>query len=354
VTLQLVASVLDRLRDTLPIYGLHLRFATADAAGSTWKAFNSMAEHPVSKVIPSELRGKYPLIDYAIKIIHECPVSGSLIILLPDMPHLVKCIVTSLELSSRKDSKRDLKYGKCFLNLYMVERVWRALGGGTSQLQESKLTTSHFDKNAFSRMNVALAMQVLSATVAAMIRRAIAATDVALPSRNKGVYNSLAYLCKNMNSLIDICNGRHGAHTPDNASVRQHELLRVLEWFSRWKKLHDERVAIEEATEYNFFAHETWRCIQSLILAHVAIIQLYCVEKSESINPRVINTDVVEWFFGDARSMVGGATNKLRAKAANAADRKAGAFNRGRHGVVGNNKSGTDSVFKREQNRFNA
>ena len=68
----------------------------------------------------------------------------------------------------------------------------------------------------------------------------------------------------------------------------------------------------------------------------------------------MINTDVVEWFFGDAWSMVGGATNKLRAKAANAADRKAGAFNRGRHGVVGNNKSGTDSVFKGEQNRFNA
>jgi hypothetical protein len=70
--------------------------------------------------------------------------------------------------------------------------------------------------------------------------------------------------------------------------------------------------------------------------------------------PRVINTDVVEWFFGDARSMVGGSTNKLRAKAADAADRKAGAFNRGKHGVLGNNKSGEDTVFKREANRFNA
>ena len=52
--------------------------------------------------------------------------------------------------------------------------------------------------------------------------------------------------------------------------------------------------------------------------------------------------------------MVGGATNKLRAKAANAANRKASAFNRGRHGVVGNNKSGAADVFKREQKRFNA
>ena len=65
---QLVASIHDWLCDTLPIYGLHLRFVTADAAGSTWKVFDSMAAHPVSKVIPSELRCKYELIDYSIKI----------------------------------------------------------------------------------------------------------------------------------------------------------------------------------------------------------------------------------------------------------------------------------------------
>jgi hypothetical protein len=332
-----------------------MRFATADAAGLTWKAFDSMAEHPVSQVIPTELRKEYPAVDYSLKIIHECPVSGDYIILLPDMPHLVKCIVTSLELSSRKNSKRDLKYGKCHLNLHMIETVWRSLGGGTSQLQESKLTTSHFDKNAFSRMNVALAMQILSATVTLMIRRAIAADDVVLSTRNKGVYNSLAYLCENMNILIYICNGKNGVqHTPENGQERQRELLRILEWFSMWKKLHNERVEIGKATEYKLFADETWRCIQSLILAHVCIIQLYCIEKKETIKPRVINTDVVEWFFGDARSMVGGSTNKLRAKAADAADRKAGAFNRGKHGVLGNNKSGEDTVFKREANRFNA
>ena len=68
----------------------------------------------------------------------------------------------------------------------------------------------------------------------------------------------------------------------------------------------------------------------------------------------MINTDVVEWFFGNARSMVGGTTNKLQAKSANVANRKAGAVNRGRYGVVENSKSGTKSVFKREQNRFNA
>ena len=71
----------------------------------------------------------------------------------------------------------------------------------------------------------------------------------------------------------------------------------------------------------------------------MAIIQLHCAKKQVVINPRVVNTDVVEWFFGDTCSMVGGATNKLRVKVANAADKKASAFNKGWHGVVSNNKS---------------
>jgi hypothetical protein len=101
------------------------------------------------------------------------------------------------------------------------------------------------------------------------------------------------------------------AHTPDKDSECQHKLLWILEWFFQWNKLHDERITIKETTEYFLFADEMWGYIQLLVLAHVAIIQLYCIEKGVSINPRVINTDVVEWFFGDARSMVGGATNKL-------------------------------------------
>ena len=97
---------------------------------------------------------------------------------------------------------------------------------------------------------------------------------------------------------------------------------------------------------------ETWNCIQALILAHVGMIQIYCIEKKQSLNPRVVNTDVVEWFFGDARSMVGGATNRLGVRGFDAADRKSSAFNRGRHGVVGNNKSGKDAIFQRNRDRI--
>ncbi len=40
-----------------------------------------------------------------------------------------------------------------------------------------------------------------------------------------------------------------------------------------------------------------------------------------------MNTDTAEWFFGDARQMVGGSTNKLAAAGFDCADKKASTFN---------------------------
>jgi len=55
---------------------------------------------------------------------------------------------------------------------------------------------------------------------------------------------------------------------------------------------------------------------------------LDCIEKREPINKGVINTNVVEWYFGDTRNIVGNTTNKLRAKPVITPDRKADALNR--------------------------
>ena len=164
------------------------------------------------------------------------------------------------------------------------------------------------------------------------------------------MYTHLADLCENWNFVVDICNSRDGAHSPENARDRQMVLLDVLSWFTKWEKIHLAAVQKGEATEFNFFAQETWFCIRSLILAHVCAIQIYCVEGGQSINPRSMNTDVVEWFFGDGRQMVGGSTNKMTARQWNHAGFKAAAFNAGKHNLVGNNKTGQD-IFGR-QKRF--
>ena len=163
-----------------------------------------------------------------------------------------------------KSSKRSIKLGKCPTNIKMTEVIWLETGGATGQFHSTKLTIYHFDQNAHSRMNVSLAMQLFSASVAAMIRDAIKDEEVRLPFENRNIYNHLADLCQYWDVVVDICNGRDGPHSPDNASDRQHMLLHILNWFTKWRALHDDLVEEGKATEYNFFADETWFCIRAL------------------------------------------------------------------------------------------
>ena len=126
--------------------------------------------------------------------------------------------------------------------------------------------------------------------------------------------------------------------------------LRHLPGFlSRWEELHDKRVKKKHATDYIFFANETWFCIKSLLLlGHITVMHIYCVIKGESIIPQTMNTDRVEWFFGDARQMVGGSTNKLTAAGFDRADKKASTFNAAKLYLVSNNSTG-DNIFGRNK-----
>ena len=83
-------------------------------------------------------------------------------------------------------------------------------------------------------------------------------------------------------------------------------------------------------------------------MAHITVIQIYCVMNGNSISLRTMNTDTVEWFFGDARQMVGGSTNKLTAAGFNRADKKASTFNAAKFSLVGNNSTG-DNIFGRNK-----
>ena len=103
--------------------------------------------------------------------------------------------------------------------------------------------------------------------------------------------------------------------------------------------MHDKNVLQGVATEYKFFANETWFCIKALLLAHVGAILLFCIDMKVSINPRVMNTDKVEHFSGDDRQFIGGSTEKMSARGLRYAAARLTACNNGRHNVHGNNKT---------------
>ncbi len=112
-------------------------------------------------------------VDFGVKYLMTDPVTNEWIVFLPNMPHLTKKIVTSFELSSSKTSKRNLMKGKVPINMQMIHEIWLKCNGASGQLQSTKLTSRHFDKNAYSCMNVKLATQLLSQSTVKMIRYAI-------------------------------------------------------------------------------------------------------------------------------------------------------------------------------------
>ena len=342
VTPAVITSIMISLWDTLPMFGLELSMATSDAADCNWLSFGTLSTHTHRDALPVWIHDKYPNINYDVMCLMKDPVTMQWFVFIPDMPHLTKNIVTCLELSSSQKSKRRLRMGKVPMNLGMIEEVWLRSGGASGQLQATKLTTHNFEKNAYSRMNVSLATQLLSASTAAMITNVMMDDDIILNLREKGMYGHIRDLCSHWNGVVDICNGRSGPHSPENALTRQAQLLETLNWFSNWRVLHEKMMSEKQASEYIFFANETWFCIKSLLLGHVTAIEIFCVRKGKNINPRAMNTDTVEWHFGNARQMVGGSTNKLTAAGFDNADKKASTFNMANMAIVGNNSSGAN------------
>ena len=74
-------------------------------------------------------------------------------------------------------------------------------------------------------MNVNLAAQILSGSVATMPRDAIKDRIVKLKIKNRNLYNDLANLCENWDTLFDITNGKDKPHTPTQAVERPEQLF---------------------------------------------------------------------------------------------------------------------------------
>ena len=107
----------------------------AAAVGSTWVVFSLLLIHSVIDVLLSKLWVSYPIICFVLKSVLSYRVCGKYIIDLPDMPYLTEKVMATLNLSSS--------------GLIMIEFLWDVSSGGSTQLQELKLTMSCFQKNIY-------------------------------------------------------------------------------------------------------------------------------------------------------------------------------------------------------------
>jgi hypothetical protein len=199
--------------------GLGVCNVTGDGAGENVKVFAEMSKVDCLQYIDTATMAKFPAIEFEAEklLAMEHPVTREPVFVLEDMPHVVKRIVNALEMSPNPRSKRKLRWSGNPLNLWMIQNCWEATDGRSLRMQDTKLTMRHFVKDAFSRMKVYLATQVVSDSVVQMIKRALA-DDEADCHYDDWQYTKIIELAAHVNNLVDIINGR-GKKTDDAAAV---------------------------------------------------------------------------------------------------------------------------------------
>jgi hypothetical protein len=356
VTPNVLGNILCFLTKTMKtMYSMETIAVTADGAGENSKVFKSFATDWIDHFLPPDLKASFPDIAFDQKCLKADPITGDPLLFLPDMPHLIKNMVTAMEKSSKPHSKRDLRYCNNPINLNAIEAMWKATGGHTQQQNHTKLTNAHFHKDAYSRMRVYLSVQVLSQSVVNMLKQGVEDEDVEVPLGKKR-YASLIAMAERVDRLVDIFNGRlknstgRMSFTPENGKAIQLELLEILQWFSKWHSVHNERLGLTNRitgktfdTKFNFFADETWRNLQWLVLGNVFLIQYWVLDRGFSINPRTLNTDCMEHHFGNCRQITAGSHHGLTVSMWQAGDAKASRLKQARHALKGNNSNAPDS-----------
>ena len=99
---------------------------------------------------------------FSIKHITVDQVNNFIVVNILDPWHLTKNVCTVIKKFPSSKSKRSIYYKNSPVNTGMSNICWLLRGGGSSQLQEIKLSKNHFNKDNNSQMNVVLNTQSLA------------------------------------------------------------------------------------------------------------------------------------------------------------------------------------------------
>jgi len=255
------------------------------------------------------------------------------IFLFSDTPHAVKKVVNALENSNvNNDKKRQLQHldsegTRQPMCLDMIKDAWLEFECreaespycGEAPLTLTRFTREHFFKNAFSRMRVPLAAQVLSNTACHMI------DEVTAKDRNKRLlYEPLRALCSNMDRFLDIMNGRQARGYKNIGTIDAKELKElgeIMHWFELWRKsIHAAGQFADLSAEDKkscFLPEECWFDLQSIVkgVTALSIFYLRKFQGSSIIVQRRLMQDIVEHHFAHLRQSCGGSAQPTVAQA---------------------------------------
>ena len=153
MTSDFLKQTVDDLISVLCFHGIIVAAVTMDRATENhawckWCATHSVDDMVALGICPEEWKDN-PLVPSEMRIafMHPNfdPGNRMLIVIHPDMPHLIKKIVNAMKKSLDEGSKRNLELCGCTIALDMVKEAWIRAGGGlVGQITTSRLKIDHF------------------------------------------------------------------------------------------------------------------------------------------------------------------------------------------------------------------
>jgi hypothetical protein len=229
---------------------------------------------------------------------HPCD-QDKLVFIGGEMPHWVKKFVNRLERTTSSKNNVSLKFRGEALSLDMIKHAWLWDDEGFGVTRKTVLTEDHFYKNAYSRMRVHLAVQVLSESVVRLIERYV--KDPEVQKEHEGdiekQYAPLKALISSCDRLVDIWNANRDKKcecidSPNHPHIK--ELREILQLFAEWKE--------SCHSKDEFITRESWEDLCWLVYGIQGVAQEYLnKDKSRRMMQRRGGSDCCENEFAAFR-----------------------------------------------------
>ena len=248
-------------------YGFIVNNICGDGATENRSCFKQLATMKASKIFDHS--DCLPDDDLPIAFTHPCDPKY-IIFIGGEMPRWVKKVVNRLESSSNDKSKVHLSFKGQPLSLKMIKDAWLWDDEGFGSLRKTVLTEDHFYKNAYSRMRVHLAVQVLSSSVINLIDRYT--KDDCDKMKMYAPLKNIIHAC---DRVVDIWNANHSKkceciNSPDHPHVK--ELHSILLLFAEWRN--------ESSDRYEFITRESLEDLCWMIYGIDGISKIYLKKDS--------------------------------------------------------------------------
>jgi hypothetical protein len=272
--------------------------AVENRSAAKYTATVSAADYLPTKFTADELQGLN--LDFPIAYSHPSPAcTDKYIFFGSDMPHLVKKIRNAFE-----NKSRTLTFRNRIMNLAMIKSIWQSYESAGSQLRKTHLGHDHFELDAYKKMRVFLAVQVMSQSTIGMIKEHCESDD---NDDDISIYQGMIEIFDKIDRLVDICNAYHEDQDTKSGRARNVQKINhpkhkhVIELFDILRVVEEWKL---ECGGFNkrFLTRQTYEDLLWVVYGIAGIASCYLKDDgSLTLDQGRLGSDIMEHLFSMMR-----------------------------------------------------